>query len=154
MTIRKHKTSFSVLPVILAVTGCASWGQDDLESARVAHNEAIRYATMMDDCGAPAIAKSQDAIMRLEAIVYRNEQTRWKEIAASSPVAKHDSVKTFEETYPLMFDAKFLLADRLRAENCENKARSIYQQIMANYPEAVFSKYRERASLALSGAQN
>jgi hypothetical protein len=154
MAIWKHGTHLRILPALLVIAGCTSWGQDDLESARVAHDEAVRYAELLDDCGTPVVVKSQDAIMRLEAIVYRNQETRWHKIDADPPVTEPDPTKVFEETYPWMFDSKFQLADRLHAEGCEYKARVIYQQIADDYPEALFSSYRERAISALSGAQN
>ena len=58
------------LMILLVLAGCGSmqrWSQNDLQSASVAHSEAIRYANMVDDCEAPEIAKSQDAIVRMEA---------------------------------------------------------------------------------------
>jgi hypothetical protein len=130
------------------------WGEDDLESARVAHNEATRYVNMVDDCNAAEIVKSQDAIVRLEAIVHRNRDTRLRDSYAISPITERGAHETFEKTYPWMFDSKFMLADRLRARGCEVKARRIYQQIVDNYPEAVFSEYRDRAILALAGSQS
>jgi len=151
------KHPLSTLIVLLTLAGCElmpRWGQDDLESARVAHNEAARYVNMVDGCSAPEIVKAQDAIVRLEAIVHRNQDTRLSDSYAISPVTERDTRKTFEETYPWMFDSKFMLADRLRAQGCELKARAIYQQIVDNYPGAPFSGYRDRAVLALTGPQS
>ena len=145
------------LIILLALAGCElmpRWGEDDLESARVAHNEATRYVNMVDDCSGPEIVKSQDAIVRMEAIVHRNQDTRLRANYAISPITERSAHETFEETYPWMFDSKFMLADRLRAHGCELKARGIYQQIVDNYPEAVFSEYRNRAILALAGSQS
>jgi hypothetical protein len=139
--------------ILLPLAGCESmpgWGQGDLESAQVAYKEALRYVSMIDGCNAPEIAKSRDAIVRLEAIVYRNQGTRWDDIYATSPISERDPSKTFEITYPWMFDSKFMLADRLRTQGCEVKARTIYQQIADSYPAPLFSSYRDRASRALS----
>jgi hypothetical protein len=143
--------------ILLTLAGCElmpRWGQNDLDYARVAYNEAARYARMVEGCSAPEIVKSQDAVARLEAIVYRNQDPKRSNSDAISPVTEHDASKTFEETYPWMFDSKFMLADRLRAQGCELKARAIYQQIVDNYPGALFSGYRDRAILALTGSQS
>jgi hypothetical protein len=151
------KVPVRALMILLALSGCElmpRWGQDDLESARVAHNEATRFVSMVGDCSAPEIVKSQDAIVRLEAIVHRNQETRLRDSYAISPITERGAHETFEKTYPWMFDSKFMLADQLRANGCELKARGIYQQIVDNYPEAVFSDYRERAILALAGSQS
>ena len=145
------------LMILLALAGCESmqrWSQDDVQSANVAHNEAIRYATMVDDCDAPEIVKSQDAIVRMEAIMLRNQEPRFINHYSIPPVTEHEARATFETTYPWMFDSKFMLADRLRAVGCEVKARRIYQQIADTYPGAVFAKYRDRAASALSGPLN
>lgn len=145
------------LMILLVLAGCGSmqrWSQDDLQSASVAHNEAARYANMVDDCDAPEIVKSQDAIVRMEAIMLRNQEPRPINHYAIPPVTEHEARETFETTYPWMFDSKFMLADRLRAEGCEVKARVIYQQIADTYPGAVFAKYRDRAASALSGPPN
>jgi hypothetical protein len=145
------------LMILLVLAGCGSmqrWGQDELQSASVAHNEAARYANMVDDCDAPEIVKSQDAIVRMEAIMLRNQESRPTNHYAIPPVTEHEARETFETTYPWMFDSKFMLADRLRAEGCEVKARVIYQQIADTYPGAVFAKYRDRAASALSGPPN
>ena len=145
------------LMILLVLAGCGSmqrWSQDDLQSASVAHNEAARYANMVDDCDAPEIVKSQDAIVRMEAIMLRNQEPRPINHYAIPPVPEHEARETFETTYPWMFDSKFMLADRLRAEGCEVKARVIYQQIADTYPGAVFAKYRDRAASALSGPPN
>ena len=145
------------LMILLALAGCESmqrWSQDDVQSANVAHNEAIRYATMVDDCDAPEIVKSQDAIVRMEAIMLRNQEPRSINHYSIPPVTEHEARATFETTYPWMFNSKFMLADRLRAEGCEVKARRIYQQIADTYPGAVFAKYRDRAASALSGPLN
>ena len=145
------------LMILLVLAGCGSmqrWSQNDLQSASVAHSEAIRYANMVDDCEAPEIAKSQDAIVRMEAIVLRNQGPRPINDYAIPPVTEDEARETFATTHPWMFDSKFMLADRLRAEGCEVKARVIYQQIADTYPGAVFAKYRDRAASALSGAPN
>jgi hypothetical protein len=130
------------------------WGQDDLESARVDYNEAVRYVSTVDGCNAPQIVKAQDAIVRLEAIVHRNQVARPRDSYAISPIPERGAHETFEITYPWMFDSKFMLADRLRAQGCELKARRIYQQVVDNYPEAVFSEYRNRAILAIAGSSS
>jgi hypothetical protein len=145
------------LMILLILAGCESmqrWSQDDLQFASVAHSEATRYANMVDDCEAPEIVKSQDAIVRMEAIVLRNQEPRPINDYAIPPVSEHEARQTFEATYPWMFESKFMLADRLRAKGCEVKARVIYQQIADTYPGAVFAKYRDRAASALSGTPN
>jgi hypothetical protein len=151
------KAPMRALIILLALAGCElmpRWGQDDLESAHVDYNEAVRYVSMVDGCNAPEVVKAQDAIVRLEAIVHRNQDTRLKDSYAISPVTERDAQETFEKTYPWMFDSKFMLADRLRAHECALKARGIYQQIVDNYPGAVFSGYRNRAILALTSSQD
>jgi hypothetical protein len=145
------------LMIVLILAGCGSmqrWSQNELKSASVAHKEATHYANMVGDCDAPEIIKSQDAIVRMEAIMLRNQVPRPINHYAIPPVTEHEALETFETTYPWMFDSKFMLADRLRAKGCEVKARLIYQQIADTYPGAVFAKYRDRAALALSGSPN
>ena len=68
-------------------------------------------------------------------------------------MTEHEAREIFETTYPWMFDSKFMLADRLRSEGCEVKARVIYQQIADTYPGAAFAKYRDRAASALRHAE-
>jgi hypothetical protein len=151
------KHPLRTLIIFFTLAGCElmpRWGQNDLDSARVAYNEAARYVTMVNDCSAPEIVKSQDAIVRLEAIVYRNQDPRLRDSYAIWPITEREASETFEKTYPWMFDSKFMLADRLRAQGCEFKARAIYQQIVDNYPGALFSDYRDRAILALTGSQS
>ena len=141
--------------ILLVLAGCGStqrWSQDELQFASVAHKEATRYANMVDECNAPEIVKSQDAIVRMEAIVLRNQVPAPINHYAIPPVTEHGALETFEATYPWMFESKFMLADRLRTEGCEVKARLIYQQIADTYSGPVFAKYRDRAALALSGA--
>ena len=145
------------LMILLVLAGCGSmqrWSQDDLRFASVAHDEATRYAIMVDGCDGPEIVKSQDAIVRMEAIVLRNQEPRPINDYAIPPVTEHEAREIFETTYPWMFDSKFMLADRLRSEGCEVKARVIYQQIADTYPGAAFAKYRDRAASALSGTPN
>jgi hypothetical protein len=145
------------LMILLILAGCGSsqrWSQDDIQSASVAYKEVTRYANMVRDCDAPEIKKSEDAIVRMEAIMLRNQVPRPINHYAIPPVTEHAALETFETTYPLMFDSKFMLADRLRTEGCGVKARLIYQQIADTYPGAVFAKYRDRAALALSGSPN
>src|SRR5262245_29189298 len=145
------------LMFLLILAGCGStqrWSQDELQFASVAHEEATRYANMVDDCDAPEVIKSQDAIVRMEAIMLRNQVPRPINHYAIPPVTEDEARETFEATYPWMFDSKFMLADRLRTEGCEVKARLIYQQIADTYPGAVFAKYRDRAASALSGSPN
>jgi len=142
--------------ILMALAGCELMpgrGQNELESAQVAYNDAVRYVSMIDGCNAPEIAKSRDAIVRLEAIMYRNQDTRRNIVYAISPISERNSSETFEKTYPWMFDSKFMLADRLRAQGCEVKARIIYQQIADSYPAPLFSVYRDQASRALSGLE-
>jgi hypothetical protein len=150
------KQLLRTLIILLTLAGCElmpRWGQNDLDYARVAYNDAARYARMVNGCGAPETVKSQDAVARLEAIVYRNQDPKRSNSDVIAPVTERDASKTFRETYPLMFDSKFMLADRLRDQGCELEARAIYQQIVDNYPGALFSGYRDRANLAL-GSQS
>jgi hypothetical protein len=149
----KHPLTLIILLVLAGCELMPRWGQDDLDSARVAYNEVARYVNMVDSCSAPEIVKSQDAIVRLEAIVHRNQDTRLRDNYAISAITERDASETFKKTYPWMFDSKFMLADRLRAQGCELKARAIYQQIADNYPGAPFSGYRDRAVLALTGSK-
>jgi hypothetical protein len=90
----------------LVLAGCGStqrWSQDELQFASVAHKEAIRYANMV---------RSQDAIVRMEAIVLRNQVPAPINHYAIPLVTGHEALETFEATYPWMFDSKFMLADR------------------------------------------
>ncbi len=143
--------------ILLVLAGCGlmpGWSEDDLEAAGVAHEEATRYANMVDDCDALEIIRAQDAIARMEAIMLRNREPRPFNQYAIPPVTEGEARETFETTYPWMFESKFMLADRLRVKGCEVKARRIYQQIADSYPEVVFAAYRDRAASALSGAPN
>ena len=145
------------LMILLVVAGCGlmpGWSEDDLQAAGVAHEEAARYANMVDDCDALEIIKSEDAIMRMEAIMLRNQEPRPFKQYEIPPVTEDEARETFETTYPWMFESKFMLADRLRVKGCEVKARLIYQQIADAYPGAVFATYRDRAASALSGTPN